>query len=201
MNWLRTREWLRRTAKFSMVGAIGIGVQLLVLAVLTGAKINYLLATLLAVESAIIHNFFWHQGFTWRERISTRRFEVIGRFARFHLSNGLISVVGNLFMMRLLVGSLGLPVIAANVLSISLCFVANFIASDRWVFSLERAGEMAKGLPGGVTVKSSLCDRASAPMCVLRKEHTGEQQLRPATARDRFAVQAETVIVPILRPR
>jgi putative flippase GtrA len=32
---------------------------------------NYLLATALAVETAVIHNFLWHQRFTWSDRPAT----------------------------------------------------------------------------------------------------------------------------------
>lgn len=39
------RLWQRRTAKFSVVGAIGVGVQLVALAALIRLRVNYLLAT------------------------------------------------------------------------------------------------------------------------------------------------------------
>ena len=44
----------RRLAKFSLVGSIGIVVQLAVLSLLTAIKTNYLIATIGAVESAIL---------------------------------------------------------------------------------------------------------------------------------------------------
>jgi putative flippase GtrA len=56
------RVWL----KFNTVGLIGIGVQLFVLALLkSGLGMNYLLATTIAVEIAVIHNFIWHERWTW----------------------------------------------------------------------------------------------------------------------------------------
>jgi hypothetical protein len=42
--------------------------------------------------------------------------------------------MGNLILMRLLVGSLKIPLLIANLGSIAICFAANFQASDRWVF-------------------------------------------------------------------
>ncbi|MFZ0771872.1 MAG: GtrA family protein [Candidatus Sulfotelmatobacter sp.] len=123
-----------RLLKFALVGGIGIGVQLAVLAALTEIKINYLLATALAVECAVIHNFLWHRGFTWADRPRSGMRDSLASLFRFHLSNGLISLVGNLALMRLLVAGLGLPVLHANIASIAACFVANFLASDRWVF-------------------------------------------------------------------
>jgi putative flippase GtrA len=124
-----------RLAKFSLVGGIGIGVQLAMLAVLTELRMNYLLATGLAVESAVLHNFVWHRRFTWRERTQPAEREMLGALLRFHLSNGMISLLGNLLMMRWLVGFLHIPVLMANLLTITMCWAANFLASDRWVFT------------------------------------------------------------------
>jgi putative flippase GtrA len=132
-----------RFVKFALVGGLGIGVQLAVLAALTAIRMNYLAATLLAVESAVVHNFCWHQSFTWADRAAGEA-EIAGwlkRLARFQLSNGAISIVGNLLMMRLLVGFGHLPIIVANGLSITACCVANFVASDRWVFLLHSSWE------------------------------------------------------------
>jgi putative flippase GtrA len=127
-----------RILRFSLVGAIGVGVQLGVLATLIAMKMNYLLATGMAVEAAVLHNFLWHQRFTWADRAGSRR-AAFDQLVRFHLSNGLISLVGNLLLMRLLAGWFGMPVLAANLATISLCFVANYLASDRWVFLSGRA--------------------------------------------------------------
>lgn len=120
-----------RLAKFSLVGGIGIGVQLAVLAVLTAMSMNYLLATALAVESAVLHNFLWHQRFTWPDRTGQG---TLRSLLRFHLSNGSISLLGNLLLMRRLVGSLRWPIMGANAITITLCWAANYLASDRWVF-------------------------------------------------------------------
>ena len=124
-----------RVLKFALIGGLGVGVQLGVLAALNAIKINYLLATALAVEAAVIHNFLWHQRFTWADRARTGVRGSLCTLFRFHLSNGLISVVGNLLLMRLLVPEFKLPVLRANTATIAVCFLANFLASDRWVFS------------------------------------------------------------------
>jgi putative flippase GtrA len=123
-----------RLFRFSLVGALGIVLQLSVLAGLVAFGFNYLLGTGLAVECAILHNFIWHRRFTWSERARSGHRNVLSRLIRFHASNGLVSLVGNLLLMRLLVGNLKRPMFPANVASISICFVANFLASDRWVF-------------------------------------------------------------------
>ena len=122
-----------RWLKFSFVGGIGIGVQLAVLTALkSGLHFNYLLATALAVETAVIHNFIWHERFTWKDRVKTNLPFV--RFLKFNLTNGLLSILGNLGLMRILAGFFHLNYIAANLIGITVCSLANFLVSDRFVF-------------------------------------------------------------------
>ncbi|SPF40948.1 GtrA family protein (modular protein) [Candidatus Sulfotelmatobacter kueseliae] len=61
---------LVRFSKFNFVGGIGIAVQFAALFLLKSVfNFNYLLATALAVETAVLHNFVWHERFTWVDRI------------------------------------------------------------------------------------------------------------------------------------
>lgn len=129
-------RWLR----FNGAGLLGVGVQLCVLAALAQAGLNYLLATLLAVECAVLHNFLWHECWTWRERARREPHRWLIRLARFHLANGVISLVGNLLLMSWLVGWLAGPVVLSNLLSIVLCGTANFLAGELFVF---RGGDVA----------------------------------------------------------
>ena len=125
------RTWL----KFNAVGIIGVGVQLAALAILrTGLGVDYLVATFLAVEAAVLHNFIWHERWTWVERTRQKAGGVIGRLFRFHLANGLISIAGNLVLMWLLVSRLHLHYFIANLIAIGTCSIVNFFASDRLVF-------------------------------------------------------------------
>jgi putative flippase GtrA len=120
-----------------LIGAIGIGVQLSFLFLFKSElHINYLLATTLAVECAVVHNFLWHEHFTWSDRREGRA-GMLRRLMRFNLTTGMISIVGNLLLMRLLVGALHLQYIVGNLLTIGVCSLANFWASDRMVFQQE----------------------------------------------------------------
>lgn len=106
---------------------------------------NYLAATAIAVEVAVLHNFVWHERFTWAERtqpvmsaadgtpISSRR--SLPRLVRFHLSNGAVSILGNLALMKLMVGQGHMNYLAANAIAIALCSLANFLVSEQWVFA------------------------------------------------------------------
>ena len=89
----------------------------------------------MAVESAVIHNFIWHERWTWLERTEGDAQRNLGRLLRFHLANGLISIAGNLVLMWLLVSQLHLHYFVANVMAIGTCAILNFLASDRLVFS------------------------------------------------------------------
>ena len=121
-----------RWLKFNAVGAGGICVQLALLALLTsGLRLDYLAATALAVEAAIIHNYLWHERFTWADRKEGSSW---GRFVKFNLSTGLFSIAGNLLLMRVLVGGAHLNYFAANVITIATCSIVNFVVSDRFVF-------------------------------------------------------------------
>ena len=133
---------LRRWLKFNAVGAIGIGVQLAALAVLKGLlRLPYLTATALAVEAAVLHNFVWHERWTWKDRRQAGG-HVFSRLVRFHLGNGLVSIAVNLVSMRLLVGRLHMQYLIANVLAIAAGSLANFFVADLLVFRRARAGEI-----------------------------------------------------------
>ena len=125
----------RRVLRFNTVGAIGIGVQLAALWILKGLlHVDVMVATALAVETAVVHNFVWHEHWTWRDR-TARQNGRFGRLVRFNLSNGLISLVVNLVLMRLLVGHFHSPYLAANLVAIAAGAVANYLASDWFVFA------------------------------------------------------------------
>ena len=135
------RKWRSfvRWMKFNAVGAVGIVVQLVSLWILTRIGVAYMPATALAVEAAVLHNFFWHERFTWVDRIQGNGFDSISRLLRFNLTTGAVSIVGNLLLMRLLVGGSHLKPMLANLISIAVCSLVNFLVSDRWVFRTVRA--------------------------------------------------------------
>jgi putative flippase GtrA len=117
------KTWLR----FNAVGIGGAAVQVACLWFLTYSGVHYLWATALAVEAALLHNYFWHTRWTWKGREAS--------LLRFHLANGLLSIVSNLIWMRIFTGWLDIPAVPANLLAITLTSVANFILGDRWVFA------------------------------------------------------------------
>ncbi len=133
------RQRFFRWMKFNAVGGLGIVVQLATLAVFRSwLKLDYLLATGLAVEIAVIHNFLWHERYTWADRPASRITHSLVRLAKFNATNGAVSIVGNLLLMRLLVGELKLNYVGSNLVAIVLCSLVNFLLGDRFVFEAEK---------------------------------------------------------------
>lgn len=127
-----------RWAKFNLVGAMGMAVQLAALSLLNRwTSGHYLYASAGAVELALLHNFLWHSHYTWRDRrADATRFR---QFVRFHFSIGLVSILGNLALTRVLVHGAHLPLLISNMVAIFCCALANFRLGNEWVFG-ERAG-------------------------------------------------------------
>ena len=145
MNAL-TRWWT-----FNAVGALGATVQLASLWLLhrwTGGHV--LLSSLAATELALVHNLLWHRRFTWRDRrgndgvgqrmrfgrvrLQLMRFQLM----RFQMSNGTVSLLGNMVLTRVLVVGASLPLLVANGIAILCCAVVNFQLGHRWVFAATR---------------------------------------------------------------
>jgi putative flippase GtrA len=117
------RRQIRRWGVFNAVGVLGFVLQLGVLfALKRRLSMNYLAATALAVEAAVLHNFLWHEHVTWADVIAPFGNGVWSRLFRFHVVNGLISIVGNLGFTWALAASVGT------------CSLLNFFVSNRFVF-------------------------------------------------------------------
>jgi putative flippase GtrA len=127
-----SRARIVRWLKFNAVGAGGIVVQLVMLTVVTSMlKIDYLIATAVAVEAAIIHNYLWHERFTWFDRPTDSSWM---RFLKFNLSTGLFSIAGNVLLMKAFVDGVHLNYLVANLITIATCSIVNFVVSDLFVF-------------------------------------------------------------------
>jgi len=134
MNVMVAGRW-QRFVRFNLVGALGIGVQLGVLRLLlTSVRTPIVVATMIAVLAAVMHNFVWHHHWTWRDRLSGSE-GIAGAFGRFVLANGAISLAGNIAIMAILATGLGLPPIVANIIAIGVCGVVNFWVGDIFVFA------------------------------------------------------------------
>ena len=99
------RKSVMRWLKFNAVGAMGMTVQLTTLAVgVHLLELHYILATLLSVEAALLHNFVWHATWTWPAHTAQHRWP-LGSLLRFQLIAGTVSIAGNTGFMWILVGN------------------------------------------------------------------------------------------------
>lgn len=157
---------LRRWLAFGSVGVLGFGVQFSTLLVLAGLfEINYLFATAAAVELAILHNFLWHQRWTWSDRGSMGARHVLERLVRFNAGTALTSMAGNLLLMWVFVSLLDIHYAVANVMAVLLLSMVNFLLCDRLVFRLAHRGY-------GRSLSSWSGNAARAVVGSIRRENT-----------------------------
>jgi putative flippase GtrA len=124
---------LLRLIRFASVGSMGMGVQVAVLSALTSlAGLHYLLATALAVEAAIVHNFLWHERWTWGDRARRER---LRRLLLFQGTTGVVSIAGNLVFMGIFVGGLSMHPLAGNLASVACCAGLNFVLNHKLIFT------------------------------------------------------------------
>jgi putative flippase GtrA len=125
----------RRWLAFYAVGALGMVVQLTTVWVLTTwTGMGYLAGTAIGVEAAVLHNFAWHERWTWADRAAVSGRSTLGRLTRFNAANGLLSIWGNVAFTALFV-TLGTGYVAGNLMAIAACSALNFLAADRLVFA------------------------------------------------------------------
>jgi putative flippase GtrA len=130
------RPTATRWLKFNLVGGMGIAVQLSMLVALKSElHFSYLMASALAVETAVIHNFLWHKRFTWADRGGAG----FTRFLKFNLTTGLFSIAGNLGLMKLFVDVTHMNYLVANGITITACSLFNFLVSGGFVFAAEQS--------------------------------------------------------------
>ena len=117
-----------RFGTFQLVGMMGAVLQIAIIRMLAG-RMPIIVATPVAVEIAVLHNWMWHERITWADRESGSRWR---RVAKFHAANGVVSIAGNTFIVAWLAGPI--PVWAASLCAIAVCSMLNYWAADRWVW-------------------------------------------------------------------
>ena len=121
--------------RFAGVGLIGWGVQVVALFGLTSAGVHYVLATALAVEFTVLHNFVWHELYTWRNTRATSAAAVAVRLLRFNVTTAVVSIVGNVMLTALLVECLHVVPAVANALAVPVLSIVNYAVASRWIFA------------------------------------------------------------------
>jgi putative flippase GtrA len=99
------------------------------------------------VEAAVLHNFVWHERWTWRDRGGGGPVRVLRRLARFHAGGGVVSLTGNVALTVLLVHWMQVPAVLATACAVGLLGVFNFQLADRWVFAGHTGSPCARDEP------------------------------------------------------
>lgn len=124
-----------RFLRFQGVGALGIVVQLGTLALFKElTHLSTALATLLAVKTAVLHNFAWHERWTWRTDRRRGPLEIARLLGKFHLGAGGVSLIVNPLLTGVLTDGFGLHYLVANGISIAAAGLVNFALNEFWVF-------------------------------------------------------------------
>lgn len=127
----RFRAMLVRWGRFNVVGLAGFTLQLGVLWLLARViGMQYLVATAIAVEISLLHNFVWHETWTWKGMAVEHRGR---RLVRFHLANGILSIASNVLFTWWLMQT-GLPLLLANTAAVAVTALLNFALATGWVF-------------------------------------------------------------------
>lgn len=114
--------------RFGLVGVAGVAVNMLALHVLYGiAQLPLLVASPVAVEAAVVHNYLLNDRWTFAGTEPS-----LARFVKFNLSTAMTLVV-NVAVVWVLVGT-GFGYVAANLTGIALGAALNFGASSGWVW-------------------------------------------------------------------
>ncbi len=171
------RSALWRWATFNLVGVSGVSIQLLILTALINSGFHYLNATALAVQVAVLNNFVWYERWTWSDRPAAGASATLGRLFRFNMTVGTFSIAQNLFFMNVLVGYVGLPLIPANLIGISLCSLINFFISDRLVFKKPAVPTWSQSLADNSRLaEPALSGPQSDEMTAVRSRRTHASQ-------------------------
>lgn len=130
-----------RFGRFSLVGLLGAALQLLLLRLLTECfHMPAVAATAMAAEITVLHNFVWHEHFTWRDRRLKGVRQKAIRLWRFHGGNGLVSLLGNTALTYCLVERLKTPILPSAIGAIAVCSLLNLFLGDRWVYAALAVG-------------------------------------------------------------
>jgi putative flippase GtrA len=157
-------QTLIRWGKFNLVGILGFALQLGTLSLLDRIfPRHYLLDTAAAIELTLLHNFTWHVHYTWKDRM---RHSVAAQFVRYQLTSGVVSIAGNLVLMRLLVQGAHMRVVPANVVAVLSCSLLNFAMSNLWAFAAASPPEArccpAEGCPAEDRRSGHSCSTSEA---------------------------------------
>jgi dolichol-phosphate mannosyltransferase len=138
-----------RFVKFGIVGGSGVVVNAGLFYVFTTyAAFDHKVASVIAIECAIINNFFWNYFWTWKDRKTESKRSFFFMLLKFNLSSGLIAFVVNWGLLVLLTDLLHvnyhIPIsqvsnaFISNLIGIGCGTMVNFFLSHYLVFTKQK---------------------------------------------------------------
>ena len=124
----------RRFVAFATVGIAGFFIQVASLVVFVSVtRWQLLVATVASVAVAVLHNFVWHERWTWADRTRRDRGWPM-RLVAFGATNGVASLAGNVGFVSLYSFAFHASPLVATVLAVISTTALNFVLADRVVF-------------------------------------------------------------------
>jgi dolichol-phosphate mannosyltransferase len=131
--WLRMGELSGRIGRFGVVGATGLVVNTLALAVLADlAGLYYVAAAAIATQVSTLWNFAFTELWVFPDR--DHRIRGLRRMATFYAVNN-AALVLRVPVLIALTSGLGIHYVLSNLLSMALIFALRFTAADLWIWA------------------------------------------------------------------
>jgi putative flippase GtrA len=122
-----------RPLRYLAVATLGAAVQAAVVIAATVFGCSPVAATVVGIEAAILHNFAWHDRWTWGDR--KRREPRLLRLVRYNAAMAGTSLVLGAGITWMVVEGFGLGVLPANAVAVGVVALANYMMSDRVLFT------------------------------------------------------------------
>jgi dolichol-phosphate mannosyltransferase len=129
------KNLLFRLIKFGIVGTSGIFVnQGILLLCVEKFDIDYRIASLMAIETAIVSNFILNYHWTWKDRKAKKIKEKATAFLKFNTTSFVTAFLLNWITLVFLTEFVGLQYKISNLVGIFFAAGVNFFVSNFWVF-------------------------------------------------------------------
>jgi dolichol-phosphate mannosyltransferase len=133
LNYIKTNIIHPRIIKFSIVGGIGVLVNMGILYLLTEFfSVLYIISSIFAIELSIFSNFLLNDLWTWSER-KKKKFHQ--RLIQYHITAGITAFIANWLLLIFLTEVAGVYYLISNLIGIGIGMLSNFILNDIWTFS------------------------------------------------------------------
>ncbi len=124
--------------RFCLVGLTGVGVDMLILYLLSHPRwlgLNLTLSKIISAETALLNNFFWNEVWTFRTGASSRKSKYLAsRLWKFH-AICVIGIGGAVLLLHFFHDFIGIDVFISNFLAIGLVTLWNYWLNARFNWS------------------------------------------------------------------